>query len=763
VAWRVKSIYRGMRRWIWRLEDRLVWPAGDATARLGDRLQDEPEAESPLGRECWRRYWPDLLLAAVLAFVAVLSRRHGLPTDGLWQDDAEPGAAVMKSPLSQLLVVGKDHPGYIAVLKAWRELVDGSSNSLAGPAFIAGILSPSLLYAGLRSLRFERSVSFLLGAALAAAQTDIVNSGRVRSFTTDLLIVLGLAVVLPRLARIKWNWGTAVAWFVGAMLVGSFSGFALGATLAAGGILLLHRRSDLWPRLVAVGAQVAASAALYAAEAHNYSSAKIEDYYRELWDAFPDFHANPISFAGELLLHLRRLADAFPATAGPTWLALAAGLIAVAGIVIACLSRQRAIAAQFLALVLLATVVGSLFGKVPFGPKESSALDNGYRVSLWLVPVIAVGLAMVLHLVRRPFARGRALGIVFDLVVFAAAAVILISAGPALRYPFPGAKSAATYIQTNLGPNDAVILPFHTEWSFAAESRFPVKIVSSPETTESFDPVGWSDPRIHYIGLDMNSADVAAAVSGANRVFVYYPALQTGGLVPPESQTRTELTSMLRSLGLSLQHTVSYQDANTAVDVFGRGNAPSPAPPAQPVDLGRVNLQQSDFPPGWSLTPPALSPAKRLLSCLGVAPAGGSPDSVVTAKGPGENNVVSELDRWQGASGPRGAATTLARLAGAACVRSTVEATFASGGLKVSADIHRARAPRAAGRGAVAYTTVARVEPAGSSLASGSIVFAPQGRTSALVLGFHPGQRPFPASLMSDLLSALSRRINAAP
>jgi hypothetical protein len=757
----MKSIYRGMRRWIWRLEEKLIWPAGDATARLGDRLQDEPETGSPRWGECWRRYWPDLLLVAVLAVVAVLSRRHGLPTDGLWQDDAEPGAATMKAPLDQLLVVGKDHPGYIAVLKGWRELTDGSSNSLAGPAFIAGILSPSLLYAGLRSLRFERSVSFLLGAALAAAQTDIVNSGRVRSFTTDLLIVLGLAVVLPRLARIKWNWGTALAWLVGAMLIGSFSGFALGAALAAGGILLLHRRSDLWPRLVAVGAQVAASAALYLGEAHNYSSAKIEDYYRELWDAFPDFHANPISLGGDLLVHLRRLADAFPAPAGPTWLALAAGLIALAGIVLACLSRQRAIAAQFLALVFVATVVGSLFGKVPFGPSQTSALNNGYRVSLWLVPVIAVGLAMVLHLVRRPFGSRRALGIVFDLVVFAAAVAILVSAGPAPRYPFPGAKSAANYIQTNLGPNDAVILPFHTEWSFATESRFPVKIVSSPETTESFDPTGWSDPRIHYIGLDMNPSEVAAAVNGANRVFVYYPALQTGGLVPPESQTRSELTSMLRSLGLEPQHTVSYQDSNTAVDVFGGANAVSNAPPGPPVTLNQANLQASDLPSGWRLTSPTSTPAKQLLSCIGVVPAGMPTDSVVSATGPGGLNVISELDRWPGLSGPRRVSAALSRPAGSACVRSALEATFADIGLPVSIDTHRARAPASAGAGAIAYRTTVRGESGGAPVANGSIVFAAHRRTSLFVVGLREGQRPFPVGVMSNLVSALSHRIQA--
>jgi hypothetical protein len=749
MLWRMKSIHRGMRRGIWRLEETLVWPAADAAARLGEEPRDEPDVSPPKG--CWRYYWPDLLLAAVLAAVAVLSRRHGLPTDGLWQDDAEPGAAAMKAPLDQLLVVGKDHPGYIAVLKGWRELTDGGSDSLAGPAFIAGILSPPLLYAGLRSLRFERSVSFLLGAALAAAETDIVNSGRVRSFTTDLLIVLGLAVVLPRLARIKWNWGTAIAWFVGAMLVASFSGFALGASLAAGAILVLHRKSDLRMRLVAVVAQFAAVVALYRAEVANYSSAKIETAYRQLWDAFPDFHWNPISLGGELLLHLRRLAEAFPAPAGPTWLALVCGLAAVAGLAFACLPGRRAVAARFLALVLVATVVGSLFGKVPFGPSQTSALNNGYRVSLWLVPVIAVGLAVVLHLVRRLFAGRRPLRIGFDVIVFGAAVAILISAGPALRYPFPGAKSATDYIESNLGPRDAVILPFHTEWSFATESRFPVKLVASPDFTESFDPVGWSDPRIHYVGLDMNPSDVAAAVNGADRVFVYYPALRTGGLVPDESQTRSDLASMLRSLGLQLQNTVSYHDANAAVDVFGRG--------AAPVDLGQANLQASDFPHGWKLVAPTSSPAKQLLACVHIVPAGTPSDSVVSATGPGGLNAISELDRWPGSAGPRRAARALSRPAGATCVRTTLEATLKSVGFPVSVEVNRGRSPASAGSGAVAYRVIARGEPGGAPVAEGSVVLLRHRSITALIVAFRAGQQPFPPRTLSLLARRIESRI----
>lgn len=728
----------GVRELVWKVDEKVVWPVADAISE--DGLRDQPEIRRTQARERWRRYWPDLLLVIVLAAVAVLSRRHGLPTDGLWLDDAQDAAAI-KAPLSDLILVGKDHPGYVAILSAWKDLTGGASDSLAAPAFIAGILGPPLLYLGLRALGFARSIGFLLGAALAAAEAHILNSGRVRTFTIDLVVVLGLAVILPRLARIRWTWATAVAWFVGAMLVSSISGFALGAALAAGAIILLHQRSDLAVRAVAVGAQFAATAALYLVEARNYSSDAIETYYRVYWDAFPDFHVNPVSFAGELLLHLRRLAEAFPG--GPAWFAVLCGLVAVAGLAAACLPGQRSIAARFLALLLGATVVASLFGKVPFGPSQTG---NGYRVSIWLVPVLAVGLAVALQALRRLLVDQRTLRIGFDVAVFAAAAAVLVSAGPAVRYPFPGPRSATQFIEANVGPSDAIILPFHTEWSFAAESRFSVKKMEAlPESTVSFDPAEWSDPRIHNIDLDMDPSQVAAAVKGTNRVFVYYPALRTSGLVPPETQTRSKLTALLGSLGLRVQDTVSYEDNNAAVDVLGRGASPN-----------EVNLQASDFPPGWSLIPPTSSPTKGLVGCVGAVPPEDANDSVVAAAAPSQLNAISEVDQWPTTAEASRAVSTLRGPGGARCIRSVLEQMFAAAGLPFAISATQMRPPAAAGAHAAAYDVTAL--NGGTPEAQGSVVIFSRGRTTAQLVALRAGNMPFSQALVADLTARLAKR-----
>ena len=85
----------------------------------------------------WRIVITDGFAVGVLVVVAYLVRRHGLPTLGLWLDDAEEGAA-RKAFLSQLIMVGRDHPGYVAVLMGWGSLTGGSDTSLAYPALISG-------------------------------------------------------------------------------------------------------------------------------------------------------------------------------------------------------------------------------------------------------------------------------------------------------------------------------------------------------------------------------------------------------------------------------------------------------------------------------------------------------------------------------------------------------------------------------------------------------------------------------------------------
>ena len=732
----------GVRELVWKLDEKVVWPVEDVVSE--DGLGAEPETPPTGPTERLRRYWPDLLLAVLLAVVAFLSRRHGLPTDGLWLDDTIPAAGLVAHP-SQLLTVGASYPGYVALLIGWSHLIGGSDASLAYPALIAGTLSPPLLYLGLRAWGCERPIAVLLGAALTAAQTDIVYSGRLRSYTIDLLIVLGLVMILPALVRMRWRWYVGVAWVVGAMVMAFFSGFALGAAAVAGAFIVLRPTRDLPVRAVAVGTQAAASIALFVAEGRTYDVATTQSVYGHTWDAYPHFHLNPIEFGNEALIHLRRVAEVFPD--GPPWLAMICGLAALAGLALAATGGRQVIRARYLAALIAVTFIGSLFGDLPFGPKEANPLSDGGRVSLWLVPVIAFGLAVVLHAIRRLLARQRPLGIAFDVASYAGAIAILVSALAAttLQYPFPGAHSAAEFVESQLGPQDQVLIPTNANWSFAAETSFKSGIDATPWDLEGFQP-NYPDSRLHYVDSHVDPSHIADFVKRPGRVMVYYPEHPFNS---SERQTRADLAATLDSLGLHRQRAVTFDDAE--VDVY-RGANPTQA-----------NLRASDFPSGWSLIPPTSTTTQRILSCAqGGAPAD-SGGSVVAATGPHVTNAISQLDQWAGGSAASQAVSALAGAASQACVRSAVEETLAAAGFPLNVTVTPENPPPAAGPNAVAYRVVGRDKSGGPSGAAGSVVFFSRGTTTALLVGLSGDpKKPFPASLLANLSGTLAKRISAA-
>src|SRR5215211_2003383 len=178
----------------------------DASAIDGQRTRTSgrDDGNGP-GPAWWRTWAPDALTVAALAAVAFIARVGGLPTDGLWHDDAWVVFGATKGSLSHLLTVGADHPGFTLFLMAWTRL-GGSFESTAYPALIAGTLGPPALYLVLRYLRIARSISALLGATLAAAHIHIMYSGRVKTYTVDVLIVLGLVAAVAGLANTRWRW-----------------------------------------------------------------------------------------------------------------------------------------------------------------------------------------------------------------------------------------------------------------------------------------------------------------------------------------------------------------------------------------------------------------------------------------------------------------------------------------------------------------------------------------------------------------------------
>ena len=442
----------------------------------------------------WRRYLPDLLIGAVLLVAALLLRIDGMPTDGLWLDDAIPAAGIDAS-WSQLFIVGNEHPGFIALLKLWDSITGGSPDTLAIIPLTAGIAAPVLLYAALRWLGSARSISALLAAGLAVAGPHIVYSGRVKSYTLDLLVVLVAFVVVPRLATMTWRWSTALAWVVLSLLVGTLSGFALIALGVAGIILVAHPASDLRIRLAAVAAQGIGSFALLIAETGTYATSNLEIQWRQEWDAFVDFSFAP-EFLQDSFVHLRRIGEAF--VNGPAW--IAAVCIVVALIALAIAAWNGRVGARYLLLVLIAAFLASILGKLPFGRNGGSVISNGQRVSLWLIPVIAVGVAYALIYIRRRTVR--ALQRALDLMLFAGAGAILVVSLNASQEPYPWSAPgiAVTELIEEAGPDDAIVLPWPSQTPPASNPTSATESGQLRRRHLDSSPT-FADPRLYPTGV----------------------------------------------------------------------------------------------------------------------------------------------------------------------------------------------------------------------------------------------------------------------
>ena len=493
---------------------------------LSDGVREAPPRRRP---SRWSPYAPDVLLAALLLVTAFIARRGGLPRDGLWFDDAWVAAGALRGSFTQVFTVGSGQPGYTAGLMAWGWLTSGGSQSLALLTLIAGTLGPPALYLLLRRLGYARSISALLGAVLVVGTVHVAYSGRVKTYVFDPLIVIGLVALVAYLARVRWRWPTAVAWAAGAILISSFSGFVFVATAVAGVILLLHAQSDRLVRLSAVAAQGVGQLLLFAAmqQTAGRQLAELESNQETLYDAHVNFSWNPLHFGADSLEHYRRLAIVFPG--GPGWWLTACALLAVAGLIVAAFTKRQSVVAQYLLLILFVAFVGGVAGRFPFGPKSpddlSTLFTRGERATLWLLPVIAVGLATALQLLRGLTVKGSRLRLGFDVVVYGVAVIVVATAlHDAPSYPFPGSKSAAAFVESEIHQNDAVLLSPISVFSYAVESKSAVSIVGRPETVNSFIP-SFADPRVHATGPISDSSgtpdQIRSWVAGADRVFFY--------------------------------------------------------------------------------------------------------------------------------------------------------------------------------------------------------------------------------------------------
>jgi hypothetical protein len=501
---------------------------------------------------------PDVLIALALGTIAFIVRRH-VPADGLFYDDAWQTLGAWKGSFSELITVGQTQLGFTAGLMVWTRLFGVGSAAMVTPALIAGTLGPPALYIVLRRFHFSRSTSLLAGAALASAQVHIEYSYHVKTYPFDVLIVLGLALVVWQVARLRWRTSTAIAWCIASIVVGSFSSIALIATVMAGFILVLHPSGDRMLRALATAIALLALAMLTFASSRTYSYELIHGFFASR-DGYIDFDPNPVNFGREVFNHLWYIADVFPHH-GPT-LSLA---LATVGLVSAAWRSSLALPARFLVLMVVAAAAGSIVGLIPFGPPRTYG-----RLSLWLVPAIALGMCTALEFARRrimvrSFARTG-----FDISVCTAAALVLVSAFGNEHPYLAGARGAVRQVMADAGLRDAVLITRPTSYSFALYANTPVDLRNTPERAIGFLPE-FSDQRLLVHDFTTTLEELDDFIHEAERVYVVHANVDPAGY----AAYRYNLAVTLTLMGLERHSSEGVETGR--VDVWLRRASGSPS------------------------------------------------------------------------------------------------------------------------------------------------------------------------------------------
>jgi hypothetical protein len=507
----------------------------------------------------WRAILPDLLIAAAL-FGWALVLRWNFHQDGLFYDDAWQALGPARASISQLFAVSEGQPGFGLVLMGWSRVFGDGSTSMVTPALIAGALGPATIFLGLRWFRYPRTIAALLGTILCIVETHISFSTHVKSYTADILLVMLSAVVVSIAVRWDWDVRTGIAWFLGATLVASFSAVSPLIAVAAGFIVVLHPRGDLRVRIIAVGAQLVALSAYLLAVMGTFNVDEVNKYWRD-HDGFIGFTANPLSLGHDVLEHLVQVAMVF--TNAERGLAIVVLVVAVTGLVGAAWRGPRVIPARFLGLMTLAAIGGSVIERVPFGAEYVW----GGRISLWLAPVLAFGLAASLDFVRRRVGVGNWSRVALDAGVVVVAAVIVLSAVDESRFHrFPGARLATRTVMSELRPRDRVWLTRMTTYSFALSAETPVGVKATPHREVGYLP-DFEDPRFVPLEWDLPEDELRDSVEHATRVYVVNASTPSSPFVV---EYRFKIAALLLKFGFTPK---KFQTIATAsVDVWVRGS-----------------------------------------------------------------------------------------------------------------------------------------------------------------------------------------------
>jgi hypothetical protein len=402
--------------------------------------------------------WVDLALVLMLVGVAAALRATRLPASGLWFDDAFVGLVTKADTFEEIRLVGLTSPGYVFLLKGWLSLVGFSELAAQLPALVLGIAAPPLAYGLLVWKGVDRLAAGVGALLLAVSTVHIRYSDRVKQFTLDAVVGLGLIAVLWWLlddvhsAR-RWRWAGLAA--VGAVMLSTPSLVLVMAGFGvAWGVLLLRDRSSFRVALLPTLLAGVFSLAWLKLVLMPQVNSSLRDFWTGYYIPVGDGPSAAIDHTALLLQRLLERAVALPTIAAVVLVVSAAAVVLV----------RRPVLGLFLVIPVPAAVVLAAVEAVPLGTG---------RIDMYLYPSLAVLVALALDEVA---------GVSRLAVAAICAALVGLFAVSYTRpsdYPAQNLKPLVANVEREASSSDGILVHPHASFGFGLYTTWPVDLEPS--------------------------------------------------------------------------------------------------------------------------------------------------------------------------------------------------------------------------------------------------------------------------------------------
>ena len=442
----------------------------------------------------------DWLVVAILGGAVLLLAWPSLAPSSLWLDDAWQTLIIKARTWHDIKLVSLTAPGYTLALKGWFDLAGFSELRAQLPGLTCALMLPGATYAAARAWGIGRFGALLGGSLMAFSPTLLMVGTRVKQFSLNALLALGLIWIASRIVDTGPSlsrWAGLLGLCIGAIVVSGAVAPVAGGVIVV--VIAVTWRRDRGRRPVALLA-LAGFLLFSLIWWFFYLRNAVNPALRNFWNAFYVGVRNPweaLGGTGRALLHLTRHFADLPALVPAVGLLLAA-LIGMR------LARDRTlllITPIFVALVLAALRLAPL---------------GGGRTDTYLYPGLALLAATALD--------GLGLRRRFPVVPMVTATLIawVVFLSQPVGYPQEDVRPLVQIMDASAPSTQTIVYP-NAQFAYALYTSRSVTFIANQTRANGFDvAIDRTSITIldsHRQHPDLYLPEIESAVRGQGRVW----------------------------------------------------------------------------------------------------------------------------------------------------------------------------------------------------------------------------------------------------